>query len=125
MKFRLIIYFFLAGIVLGMLPSCGENPHSVKLDDLNIQVTDERLYVKNISSEDYYFYVAERGALAFIVWSPNSTDQNRIESLSSLKISIEDIPYMTEGAEYISFFYWKLEETNPEEIKQLIIPIRD
>lgn len=83
--------------------------------EIQIDLTESSLLVKNEFPEPVYYFVVESGTAAAILWAPTSSEENRINPGQQKEIKFTDI-YGYEDEARILFYYWTGENPDQESI---------
>ncbi|MCF6271425.1 MAG: hypothetical protein L3J41_17070 [Melioribacteraceae bacterium] len=109
--------FAIITLMAFLLVNCSTSTEPTNISALSITKNDNSLKINNDSFETVYLFVVERGRAAFLNWAPNFNDP-KISAKDSININYNNIVGLEypikSGDEIIVYYWYKLDETNPE-----------
>ncbi len=112
-------------VCLGMI-GCSENPVHFKSDEIQGNVSKNKLTIINKIDNPIYYTVFERETAAHINWAPISNDENKINPQQNKQIDLNGVYGFQEGKQII-IYYWSAANPDiglvgdPKSIKSIVV----
>ena len=104
-------------LLIGLIfVSCSESVSDLNTNDVIVSVEGEDLTIQNNFNHSIYYFTVEAGTAASIQWAAISTNENRVKSRSTKRITLDQIYRYEPGAEII-VYYWSEKEPSNNNIK--------
>lgn len=107
---------FLSLLIL-LIAACSNETIIVEEDDIIGVINQNQLTVFNNSDQNIFYTVFDQSILAFILWAPISSDENKLPGFSKKTFQISDILAGGKTRGSIVFYFWMDEEPDGETIK--------
>ena len=102
-----LVIFICSGII-----SCSDNAVDFKSDEIEGEVSKNRLTIINKLDNPIYYFVVERETARTIDWGPLSTDENKINPQQNKQIELNDVHGYQKWKQRI-IYYWSVVYPDP------------
>ena len=100
-------------VLLVALSAC-DSPFTNEQATISVAIDGNQLEIHNGTYSDVYFAAFDNEILAFILWAPLVTEENKLEPNETITLQVDEIAEHDKGK--IAVFYW---DKDISEIKQI------